>query len=100
MVAKKMDTVKWVLVTRDVQKIKSASDDNDRMLSKEQISLDCYMPITRAAKELDIMTLLKKRCREFGIYIHRWPHRKLMNLQNFRMFKKWEDTPRSSLERW
>ncbi|CAN8277607.1 unnamed protein product [Cochlearia groenlandica] len=39
-----------------------------------------YMPITKAAKELNIgLTLLKKRCRELGVT--RWPHRKLMSLQ-------------------
>ncbi|KAF8038151.1 hypothetical protein BT93_B0879 [Corymbia citriodora subsp. variegata] len=49
------------------------------------------------------MTLLKKRSRELGIHIHRWPNRKLMSLQILiRFFKKWEDPwgMRSSLERW
>ncbi|XP_010480535.1 PREDICTED: protein RKD1 [Camelina sativa] len=51
-----------------------------KTLSKETISLYFYMPITQAAKELNIgLTLLKKRCRELGI--QRWPHRKLMSLQ-------------------
>ncbi|XP_030521479.1 uncharacterized protein LOC115734721 [Rhodamnia argentea] len=59
---------------------KSYSYGNSRMLSREQISQYFYMPITRAAKELNIgLTLLKKRCRELGI--RRWPHRKLMSLQ-------------------
>ncbi|KAK4777151.1 hypothetical protein SAY86_005839 [Trapa natans] len=50
------------------------------MLSREAISEFFYMPITQAAKELNIgLTLLKKRCRELGI--RRWPHRKLMSLQ-------------------
>lgn len=50
------------------------------LLSREVISEYFYMPITRAAKELNIgLTLLKKRCRELGI--RRWPHRKLMSLQ-------------------
>ena len=36
------------------------------------------MPITQAAKEIDVgLAPLKKRCRERGI--RRWPHRKLMN---------------------
>ncbi|KAL3716525.1 hypothetical protein ACJRO7_008167 [Eucalyptus globulus] len=61
-------------------KEESDSDGNSRMLSREQISRYFYMPITRAAKELNIgLTLLKKRCRELGI--RRWPHRKLMSLQ-------------------
>nr|GEW09744.1 hypothetical protein [Tanacetum cinerariifolium] len=50
------------------------------LLSRETISQYFYMPITQAAKELDVgLTLLKKRCRELGI--RRWPHRKLMSLQ-------------------
>ncbi|KAI3521775.1 hypothetical protein L1887_11249 [Cichorium endivia] len=50
------------------------------MLSRETISKYFYMPITQAAKELNVgLTLLKKRCRELGI--RRWPHRKLMSLQ-------------------
>lgn len=49
-------------------------------LSREVISEYFYMPITQAAKEMNIgLTLLKKRCREVGI--RRWPHRKLMSLQ-------------------
>ncbi|XP_056170630.1 uncharacterized protein LOC115693728 [Syzygium oleosum] len=59
---------------------KSDSHGNSRMLSREQISQYFYMPITRAAKELNIgLTLLKKRCRELGI--RRWPHRKLTSLR-------------------
>lgn len=51
-----------------------------KTLSEETISFYFYMPITQAAKELNIgLTLLKKRCRELGI--QRWPHRKLMSLQ-------------------
>lgn len=51
-----------------------------KTLSKETISLYFNMPITQAAKELNIgLTLLKKRCRE--LCIQRWPHRKLMSLQ-------------------
>ncbi|OIV99993.1 hypothetical protein TanjilG_26331 [Lupinus angustifolius] len=50
------------------------------MLSRETISQYFYMPITQAARELNVgLTLLKKRCRELGI--RRWPHRKLMSLQ-------------------
>ncbi|XVF09061.1 hypothetical protein REPUB_Repub07fG0058700 [Reevesia pubescens] len=51
-----------------------------KMLSRKLISQYFYMPITQAAKELNVgLTLLKKRCRELGI--RRWPHRKLMSLQ-------------------
>ncbi|KAG7023194.1 Protein RKD2, partial [Cucurbita argyrosperma subsp. argyrosperma] len=51
-----------------------------KALSREAISEYFYMPITQAAKQLNVgLTLLKKRCRELGI--RRWPHRKLMSLQ-------------------
>lgn len=40
-----------------------------------------HMPITRAAKEMNVgLTLLKKRCRELGI--PRWPHRKIKSLSS------------------
>ncbi|CAI9753856.1 unnamed protein product [Fraxinus pennsylvanica] len=53
---------------------------NCKILSRETISQYFYMPITKAARELNVgLTLLKKRCRELGI--RRWPHRKLMSLQ-------------------
>ena len=58
----------------------STSSGSKIMLSREVLSQYYYMPITQAAKELNIgLTLLKKRCRELGI--SRWPHRKLMSLQ-------------------
>jgi len=39
------------------------------------------MPITRAARELNVgLTVLKKRCRELGIA--RWPHRKMKSLKS------------------
>lgn len=66
----------------DKRRVKDKSDShgNSRILSREQISQYFYMPITRAAKELNIgLTLLKKRCRELGI--RRWPHRKLTSLR-------------------
>ncbi|CAJ1975291.1 unnamed protein product [Sphenostylis stenocarpa] len=51
-----------------------------RMLSRKTVSQYFYMPISQAAKELNVgLTHLKKRCRELGI--QRWPHRKLMSLQ-------------------
>lgn len=52
-----------------------------KMLTKEVVSQYFYMPITQAAKELNVgLTCLKKRCRDLGI--RRWPHRKLMSLQS------------------
>eukprot|EP00850_Spirogloea_muscicola_P022459 SM000296S11294 [mRNA] locus=s296:102870:107123:+ [translate_table: standard] len=39
-----------------------------------------HMPITEASKELRVgLTVLKKRCRAFGI--QRWPHRKMKSLE-------------------
>ncbi|KAE8670760.1 Protein RKD2 [Hibiscus syriacus] len=52
-----------------------------KLLSRKVISQYFYMPITQAAKELNVgLTLLKKRCRELGI--RRWPHRKLKSLRS------------------
>ncbi|XP_061349629.1 protein RKD1-like [Gastrolobium bilobum] len=51
-----------------------------RMLSRKTLSQYFYMPISQAARELNVgLTHLKKMCRELGI--QRWPHRKLMSLQ-------------------
>ncbi|KAK7317254.1 hypothetical protein RJT34_01320 [Clitoria ternatea] len=51
-----------------------------RTLTRKTVSQYFYMPISQAAKELNVgLTHLKKRCREIGI--KRWPHRKLMSLQ-------------------
>jgi len=51
-----------------------------RTLSRNTVSQYFYMPISQAAKELNVgLTHLKKRCRDLGI--QRWPHRKLMSLQ-------------------
>ncbi|PIN12164.1 hypothetical protein CDL12_15238 [Handroanthus impetiginosus] len=56
------------------------STSSSKKLSRKTISEYFYMPITQAAKELNVgLTLLKKRCRELGI--RRWPHRKLVSLQ-------------------
>lgn len=69
----------------DKKKIKSCSRQpigqcNIKMLTREEISKYFYVPITEAAKELNVgLTILKKRCRELGI--RRWPHRKLMSIE-------------------
>ncbi|KAI7985276.1 Protein RKD1 [Camellia lanceoleosa] len=56
------------------------NNSSSKMLSRKTISKYFYLPITQAAKELNVgLTLLKKRCRELGI--RRWPHRKLISLQ-------------------
>ncbi|XP_031374546.1 protein RKD1 [Punica granatum] len=66
--------------TRRCTRSEDRNGSRSELLSRETISEYFYMPITRAAKELNIgLTLLKKRCRELGI--RRWPHRKLMSLQ-------------------
>ncbi|XP_074349900.1 uncharacterized protein LOC141689496 [Apium graveolens] len=70
---------------RKLERCKSAVGEkkgynSSKMLNRELISKYFYMPITQAAKELNVgLTLLKKRCRDLGI--RRWPHRKLMSLQ-------------------
>lgn len=60
----------------------SSSSSRPRiMLSEETISKYFYMPLAKAAKELNVgTTLLKTRCRELGF--SRWPYRKLISLQN------------------
>jgi hypothetical protein len=55
-------------------------ENSARMLTRKTISEYFYMPISQAARELNVgLTHLKKRCRDLGI--QRWPHRKLMSLQ-------------------
>ncbi|KAL7234536.1 hypothetical protein ACSBR1_018031 [Camellia fascicularis] len=55
------------------------NNSSSKMLSRKTISKYFYLPITQAAKELNVgLTQLKKRCRELGI--RRWPHRKLTSL--------------------
>ncbi|XP_042497518.1 protein RKD1-like [Macadamia integrifolia] len=62
------------------RKISSSSSSSPNELTRNAISRYFYLPITQAAKELNVgLTLLKKRCRELGI--GRWPHRKLVSLQ-------------------
>ncbi|KAA8542437.1 hypothetical protein F0562_023427 [Nyssa sinensis] len=65
---------------KKVRRCREEGSCSSKMLSRKTISQYFYMPITQAAKELNVgLTLLKKRCRELGI--RRWPHRKLMSLQ-------------------
>lgn len=53
---------------------------DEKVITFEDVSRYFYMPITQAAKELNVgLTLLKKKCRELGI--PRWPHRKMKSLQ-------------------
>ncbi|XP_022987515.1 protein RKD1-like [Cucurbita maxima] len=65
---------------RETSNSSGSGSASTKTLSREAISEFFYMPITQAAKQLNVgLTLLKKRCRELGI--RRWPHRKLMSLQ-------------------
>nr|CAD1826828.1 unnamed protein product [Ananas comosus var. bracteatus] len=46
----------------------SSGSREERMITFEEVSRYFYMPITQAAKELNVgLTLLKKKCRELGI---------------------------------
>ncbi|CAK9158663.1 unnamed protein product [Ilex paraguariensis] len=63
-----------------IKRCREYNNGSSKSLSRKTISQYFYMPITQAAKELNVgLTLLKKRCRELGI--RRWPHRKLMSLR-------------------
>ncbi|KAK4350289.1 hypothetical protein RND71_029602 [Anisodus tanguticus] len=76
------DRVEEILTEKEKDNSRQIREEisSSRMLSRDTISKYFYMPITQAAKELNIgLTLLKKRCRDLGI--QRWPHRKLMSLQ-------------------
>lgn len=65
---------------RDDEEKAGGNSSCSKALTRQMVSKYFYMPITQAAREMNIgLTLLKKRCRELGI--RRWPHRKLMSLQ-------------------
>ncbi|PWA60538.1 protein RKD1 [Artemisia annua] len=62
-------------------------------LTREVIAQYFYMPISQAAKKLNVgLIVFKKQCQELGI--HRWPHRKLMSIQslinNVQIMKRWK----------
>lgn len=66
---------KMELVKRNGRYMKSSA------LQLEEIQKYFDVPITRAAKELNVgLTVLKKRCRELNIA--RWPHRKIKSLNS------------------
>nr|DAD31269.1 TPA_asm: hypothetical protein HUJ06_010120 [Nelumbo nucifera] len=68
------------LIREKPKRVREEKSLGSNELTRSTISRYFYMPITQAAKELNIgLTLLKKRCRELGI--RRWPHRKLISLQ-------------------
>ncbi|EOA14969.1 hypothetical protein CARUB_v10028317mg, partial [Capsella rubella] len=65
---------------RIVKKRNSKKKRQDK-LEMDEIKQFFDRPIMKAAKELNVgLTVLKKRCRELGIY--RWPHRKLKSLNS------------------
>lgn len=65
---------------KGIKRCRDEEENNSKKLTRKIISQYFYMPITQAARQLNVgLTLLKKRCRELGI--RRWPHRKLMSLQ-------------------
>ncbi|XP_010485094.1 PREDICTED: protein RKD4-like [Camelina sativa] len=65
---------------RTVKKRNSKKKRQDK-LEMSEIKQFFDRPIMKAAKELNVgLTVLKKRCRELGIY--RWPHRKLKSLNS------------------
>ncbi|KAJ7523302.1 hypothetical protein O6H91_18G045800 [Diphasiastrum complanatum] len=73
------------LDSKDVHKESSSHQrgPTERMMeiTLDELSQYFHMPITQASKELKVgLTVLKKRCREFGI--PRWPHRKLKSLDS------------------
>ncbi|XP_019088062.1 PREDICTED: protein RKD3-like [Camelina sativa] len=77
------DNTKTLKETRSQKRIivkrRYREDMVSSRLSREMMKQYFYMPIAKAAKELNIgITLLKKKCRELGI--PRWPHRKLSSL--------------------
>lgn len=81
LLCKNGETGKEVKEDRKVKRsCREERSSSTKLLSRKTISQYFYMPITQAARELNVgLTLLKKRCRELGI--RRWPHRKLMSLQ-------------------
>lgn len=65
--------------SNESKKVERSAKD-EKVMTFEDVSRYFYMPITQAAKELNVgLTLLKKKCRELGI--PRWPHRKMKSLQ-------------------
>ncbi|XP_002865951.2 protein RKD4 [Arabidopsis lyrata subsp. lyrata] len=66
---------------RTVKKKRNLKKKRQDKLEMSEIKQFFDRPIMRAAKELNVgLTVLKKRCRELGIY--RWPHRKLKSLNS------------------
>ncbi|KAF3789350.1 RKD1 protein [Nymphaea thermarum] len=62
-------------------KRKKYGSERGKEITFVELSKYFYMPITQAAKKMDVgLTVLKKKCREYGI--PRWPHRKMKSLRS------------------
>ncbi|CAN6484573.1 unnamed protein product [Victoria cruziana] len=62
-------------------KRKKYGSERSKEITFVELSKHFYMPITQAAKKMDVgLTVLKKKCREYGI--PRWPHRKMKSLRS------------------
>ncbi|KAK7350978.1 hypothetical protein VNO77_10083 [Canavalia gladiata] len=65
---------------------------SNNALEFDEIKKHFDVPITEAAKEMNVgLTLLKRRCRELNIM--RWPHRKLKSLKLLIDNLKWSMVP-------
>ncbi|KAH7425116.1 hypothetical protein KP509_11G040500 [Ceratopteris richardii] len=63
------------------QSMQRGSSERVTEITIQELSQYFNMPITQASKELKVgLTVLKKKCREFGI--PRWPHRKMKSLDS------------------
>ncbi|KAI5063197.1 hypothetical protein GOP47_0021744 [Adiantum capillus-veneris] len=61
--------------------VQRGSSERVTEITIQELSQYFNMPITQASKELKVgLTVLKKKCREFGI--PRWPHRKMKSLDS------------------
>lgn len=69
-----------VMMPLPISSSSSTRKNKSSTLEFEEIKKHFGVPITEAAKEMNVgLTLLKRRCRELNIM--RWPHRKLKSLK-------------------
>ncbi|KAI5071138.1 hypothetical protein GOP47_0013389 [Adiantum capillus-veneris] len=74
-------SIRKAKLTAKLHKFNSPRAGSGRLskLTKDELTHYFNMPITQASKELKVgLTVLKKRCRIFGI--PRWPHRKMKSI--------------------
>ncbi|KAH1112855.1 hypothetical protein GLYMA_04G234600v4 [Glycine max] len=68
------------IIRQRPQPVSSSSKKKTCVLKFDEIRKHFGVPITEAAKRLNVgLTMLKRRCRELNV--KRWPHRKLKSLQ-------------------